>query len=370
MTAIDRLRHARTTVSIDRNSTAVHARFITACLIMLALIAVLLCVHIFVGTVGLTPAQVSNALLGQPEDPLHSQIVVGLRLPRALVAIVAGAMIGLSGALLQCITRNPLAEPGLLGVSAGGVLAVVTMIVYRSGQNPDSGLDSGVALPFVALAGGLAAGAMTYALSWKRGADPARLVLTGVLVGGMCSALTSVLMLWANEYQLSRVVRWTIGSTAGRVWSHWQMLWPFAIAALPLGMLCGRLINALQLGDDVARGLGVRLQAARGMMLFVSVALDAGAVAVVGPIGFIGLIGPHVARIVFGGDAHRLLPASALTSALLLIASDILARILTLSWLGWLTGLDVPDTAGIPVGAVTALLGAPFFLYLLLRRKK
>jgi iron complex transport system permease protein len=146
------------------------------------------------------------------------------------------------------------------------------------------------------------------------------------------------------------------------------MLWPFALAALPLGMLSAGLANALQLGDDVASGLGVHLQAARGALLLVSVMLDASAVAVVGPVGFIGLIGPHMARMLFGGDARRLFPLSALVSAMLLIAADILARTLTLGWIGGLTGLDVPDNAGIPVGAVTALLGAPFFLYLLLRR--
>jgi iron complex transport system permease protein len=317
----------------------------------------------------LTPTQVTNALFGRPEEALHGQIVVGLRLPRALVAVVAGAMIGLSGAILQSMTRNPLAEAGLLGVSAGGVLAVVMLIVTQGGRSPDSIVDSGVTLPFVAMAGGLTAGTLTYALSWQQGSDPARLILSGVLVGGMCSAMTSVLILWANEHQLLRVVHWTIGSTAGRVWSHWHTLWPFAIAALPLGMLSAGLANALQLGDDVASGLGVHLQAARGALLLVSVMLDVSAVAVVGPIGFIGLIGPHIARMMFGGDARRLFPLSALTSAALLIASDILARTLTLNWVGGLTGLDVPDNAGIPVGAVTALLGAPFFLYLLLRRK-
>lgn len=334
----------------------------------LALVALLI-VHIVVGTVELTPVQVLKALLGRAEALLHTQVVVGLRLPRSLVALVAGGMIGLAGALLQSLTRNPLAEPGLLGVSAGGVLAVVLLIVLRAGGARESLPDSGLALPLAALLGGLGTGLLTYSLSWKNGADPVRLVLTGVLIGGLCSALTSVLLLWANEYQMLRIVRWTIGSTAGRVWVHWHTLWPIALAALPLGLLCASLANALQLGDSIATSLGVRLERARATLLFAAALLDAGAVAVVGPISFVGLIGPHLARRLVGSDARRLLPLSVLLSALLLLAADILARTLTIGWIGSLTGLAVPDGAGIPVGAVTALLGAPFFLSLLFKRQ-
>ncbi|MBX3013037.1 MAG: iron ABC transporter permease [Caldilineaceae bacterium] len=327
----------------------------------------LLIIHIVVGAVELTPWQVFKALLGRAEELLHTQVVVGLRLPRALVAMVAGGMIGLSGALLQSITRNPLAEPGLLGVSAGGVLAVVLCIIFRSGSDAAL-LDSGLLLPGAALLGGLGSGILVYTLSWHNGADPVRLVLTGVLVGGLCSALTSVLLLWSDEYQMMRVVRWTIGSMAGRVWVHWHTLWPVALVAIPLGLLCASLANTLQLGDGLATGLGVRLERTRAALLLASVLLDAGSVAVVGPISFVGLIGPHMARRLVGGDARRLFPLSVLLSAMLLIAADILARTITIGWMGALMGLAVPDSVGVPVGAVTALLGAPFFLYLLLRR--
>lgn len=331
-------------------------------------IAGLLVLHIVVGTVELTPAQVLKALLGQAEEVLHSQVVVGLRLPRALVAIVAGGVLGLAGALLQTVTRNPLAEPGLMGVSSGGVLAVVLGIVLLPG-NLGQTIDAGLVLPLCALVGGMATGVLTYLLSWQRGSDPVRLVLTGVLVGGMCSAFTSILLLWADEYQMTRIIRWTIGSTSGRVWVHWHTIWPVAIVALPLGLLSAGLANALQLGDGVARGLGLRLEQVRLLLLFVSALLTAGAVAVVGNIGFIGLIGPHISRRVVGSDTRRLFPLSVAVSAILLLASDIIARTVTIGWVGGLTGLAVPENAGLPVGAVTALLGAPFFLYLLLRRR-
>jgi iron complex transport system permease protein len=334
-------------------------------------IVALVLLHIVVGTVELTPGQVLAALLDRTDDQLHRQVVWNLRLPRALIGVLAGAMFGLAGALLQTVTRNPLADPGLLGVSAGGVLAIVLGVTLGARLTAsDSLIDAGLLLPLLALLGGMLAGLLTYVLSWQGGSDPVRLVLAGVLVGGMCSALSSLLLLWADQYSAQRIVRWTIGSLSGRVWLHWHTIWPIALVALPLGLAGAGLANVLQLGDGVAAGLGLRVERARLLLLFASALLTAGAVAVVGNLGFIGLIGPHMARRMVGSDARRLLPLSALTTAMLLLISDIIARTLTIGWVGWLTGLAVPEGAGLPVGAVTALLGAPFFLYLLLRRQR
>ncbi|HYF61778.1 MAG TPA: iron ABC transporter permease [Herpetosiphonaceae bacterium] len=340
-------------------------------ILSLLAVAVLLIVHIVVGTVELTPRQVLAALLSQADDPLHRQVVWGLRLPRALVALVAGGMLGLAGAILQAVTRNPLADPGLLGVSSGGVLAVTLWIaVAAQVRDAESLPDSGLILPALAALGGMGTATLVYALSRQRGAtNMVRLVLTGVLVGGLCSALTSVLLLWANEYSMQRILRWTIGSTAGRVWVHWHTLWPAALLALPLGLGCAGLANALQLGDEVATSLGIGVERGRATLLFASALLTAGAVAVVGNVGFIGLVGPHMARRIAGGDVRRLFPLSVMLSGILLLLADILARTLSLDWLGRLTGLPLPEGAGLPVGAITALLGAPFFLYLLLRRQ-
>lgn len=338
------------------------------------LIMVLLIVlHIAVGTLDFSPRQIVLALFNQAEELLHRQVVWGLRLPRALVALVAGGMLGLSGAILQTITRNPLAEPGLMGVSSGAVLAIVLTIVIGAGGTIWDAVDSGLILPLVGMVGGLASGLLVYALSYQRGAvggsDPMRLVLVGVLVAGVNSALISVVLLAAQEEEIQRIVRWTVGSTSGRVWVHWGTIWPIALVAIPLGMLSIGWANALQLGDGVARGLGLRVERVRFVLLAVSALLTAGAVAVVGAVSFIGLIGPHAARLVAGGDVRRLFPLSVLFTAILLISSDIVARTITIGWVGLLTGLDIPDAAGLPVGAVTALLGAPFFLFLLLRGK-
>jgi iron complex transport system permease protein len=329
----------------------------------------LLVLHIVVGTVDLSAQQVMAALANRAEDPLHRQVVWELRLPRALVAIVAGGMLGLAGAIMQTVTRNPLADPGLLGISAGAVLAVVLWIVLGPGQGAGGTADGGLLLPLLAFTGGMATGLVVYLLSWQGGIESTRLVLAGVLVGSMCSAFTAVLMLWAGEQNAMRILRWTIGSTAGRVWVHWHTIWPVALAAVPLGLACAGLANALQLGDGIAAGLGLRVERVRLLLLSIATLLTAGAVAVVGAIGFIGLMGPHVARRMVGSDVRRLYPASVLLTAALLLAADIGARTLTIGWLGTLTGLDIPEAAGLPVGAVTALLGAPFFLSLLLRRR-
>ena len=326
---------------------------------MVALVVALATLHIGLGTVRIAPGEIVAALLDRAADPVHRQIVWELRVPRTLIALVAGAMLGLAGALLQAITRNPLASPGLTGVSAGGVLAVVASLSFAP-----AGL-AGEVLPLLALAGGLATIALVYALSWQGGSDPTRLALSGILVGAICSAIT-MLVLVLDAQRLSSVLRWIIGSVNGRVWVHWAILWPWALVALPLGLLSAGAANALGLGDTTATGLGQRPERARAALLFVAALLTAGAVAVVGAIGFVGLIGPHLARRLVGDDARRAFPLSAVVAAAILLAADVVAQALTLEFpLG-----DATRRAGLPVGALTALLGAPFFLYLMLREER
>lgn len=325
-----------------------------------ALVIALAALHIGLGTVRIAPGEVAAALLDRAADPVHRQIVWELRLPRTLIALVAGAMLGLAGALLQAITRNPLASPSLTGVSAGGVLAVVAWLSFAP-----AGLAAAGVLPLLALAGGLTTITLVYALSWQGGSDPTRLALSGILVGAICSAITLILLV-LDAQRIGSVLRWIIGSVNGRVWVHWEILWPWALAALPLGLLSAGAANALGLGDATAAGLGQRPERARAALLFVAALLTAGAVAVVGAIGFIGLIGPHLARRLVGDDARRAFPLSAVVAAAILLAADVVAQALTLEFpFG-----DATRRAGLPVGALTALLGAPFFLYLMLREER
>jgi iron complex transport system permease protein len=336
----------------------VNTRALLVLAVGLLTIVGLFVVYLGVGAVALAPGDVLLALLNRATDPVHRQIVWELRVPRALVGTVSGALLGLAGALLQAITRNPLAEPGLTGVSAGGVLAAVSWLTYGTGGT--------ATLPFIAVLGGAAAGACVYLLARNRSGstNPMHIALVGVLVSAVLSAATSLLLI-RNTEALGSILLWLIGSLNGRVWTHWALLWPWALVALPLGLLSAGLANALQLGDEIAGGLGLAIERARAVLLAIAVLLTAGAIAVVGAIGFVGLIGPHLARRLVGEDARRVFPVSVVLSAGLLLGADTLAQLLTLNP----PFATTPYRAGLPVGAVTALLGAPFFLYLLRQKQ-
>ncbi len=333
-------------------------RFLLALGLSLAAVLLFFVVHLGVGSVNLPPEAVVAALRGVPLDSTHHNIVMNLRLPRALIAVVAGAMLGLAGAILQSLVRNPLAEPSLTGISAGAVLGAVLWLTRGDLATP------GRSLPPVTLAGGLASGVLVYALSWQRRIDPARLILTGVFVGAVLSAITSFVLL-LNQAYLASTLLWLIGSLNGLAWIHWSTLWPWALVTMIAGFGCAGYANAVQLGDDTAQSLGVRLETTRALLLVVAAALTSGAVAVVGAVGFIGLVGPHIARILVGQDARRLYPISALIAGSLLLGADSLAQSISFNP----PFAANPQRAGIPVGAVTALLGAPVLLILLRRRR-
>jgi iron complex transport system permease protein len=336
----------------------------------LLLVGALLLLHISIGTVPIPPAQALAVLaqhaaaklhavagwnLALPQDwavdQLTNTVIWDLRLPRALIAVLAGALLALAGAILQALTGNPLAEPDLTGASAGGVFfAVLWVSGSMAGWEFAPG---GLELPFVVMAGSLLAGGLVYFLSWQRRTSAVRLVLTGVLLTTILKAATSLILLW-KQNAVGAILLWMIGSLNGRTWVHWAVLWPWALVALPLGLACAGMANGLQLGDEVAASLGLRVERTRALLLAVAIMLTAGAVAAVGGLGFLGLIAPHVARRLVGDDARRVFPLSAALGAALLLAADVAAR-------------GVIDVVALPVGAVMALLGAPFLMVLLRR---
>ena len=317
----------------------------------LLIVAALLVLHISVGTVDVSPGDVVNVLTGQQTAELTHTVVWELRLPRALVAICAGAMLALAGAILQSLTGNPLAEPDLTGASAGGVLFAVLWLSRQLVGWSTAPPSAEVAL--IALLGAMASGGLVYALSWQRRTSAVRLVLTGVLVATIMRALTSLVLL-RNQNAIGGIVLWIIGSLNGRTWTHWDAIWPWALVGLPLGLVCAGAANGLQLGDDIAAGLGMRVERVRALLLFVAVLLTAGAVSVVGALAFLGLIAPHLARRIAGDDARRVFPLSAVMGAILLLVADIVSR-------------SVAQPNELPVGALMSLLGAPFLMFLLWR---
>lgn len=319
----------------------------------LLLVLGLLIAHVSIGTADISPKGVIDVLTGRQVDKVTYTIIHDLRLPRALVAVLAGAMLALAGAIMQAVTRNPLAEPDLTGASAGAVLfAVLWLSRDMIGLNV---APPGVGVPAVAMLGSVLTGGFVYVLSQGRGrqSNTVRLVLTGVMVSAVLRSLTSLVLL-KNQNAIGGILLWIIGSLNGRTWVHWDTIWPWAIVTLPLGMACASLANVLHIGDDMATGLGLKVERVRALLLLVAVLLTAGAVSVVGALGFIGLIAPHLTRRMVGNDARRVFPLSAILGAALLLLADIVARGLT-------------RVVDLPVGAVMALVGAPFLIYLLRR---
>lgn len=278
----------------------------------------------------------------------YSHLVLQLRLPRTLLAWPVGAALAVSGALVQGVTRNPLAAPDVIGVTSGAGLAAA-FVVLVLGDMPLW------ALPLSAFAGGLAAALLVYRLAWRGGVSPMHLALVGVAVTQLFAAGIDYLAS-AQADRVALAVIWLRGSLWGRNWDHLILTLPL-VPLLPASLLFAKRLNLLALGDAAAQALGVSVNSTRTQALLLAVLLASGAVAVAGTVAFIGLLAPHLARMLVGADHRRLLPLSALLGGLLLLLADTLGR-------GLLSPLEVP------AGIMTALLGAPYFLYLLSRHRR
>ncbi|KSZ57337.1 iron ABC transporter [Rhodococcus pyridinivorans KG-16] len=329
------------------------ARMVIVCALIVVATAVLLSISLGRGDYPLSPLQVVEVLLGGGER-LDRFIVFDLRLPRGVAAVVVGAALAVSGAITQSVSRNALASPDILGITAGASAAAVALIVVTSGGSI-VGLLATLGLPMSALLGALLTAAVIYLLAWRRGADGFRLVLIGIGINAMLIALTQWMLVSADINDVSRAQVWLTGSLNGVSWSQ---VVPAAIALLLVGgwaATASFTVGALRLGDDTARSLGVKLQTQQALLLIAACALAAVATAAAGPIGFVALAAPQIAlRLV--GSAGSPIIASALTGALFVVAADLIAR----------TILPVP----LPVGLVTSALGGPFLLYLLVRSNR
>ncbi|MEV6315370.1 iron ABC transporter permease [Streptomyces sp. NPDC051776] len=310
------------------------------------------------GSTDIAPDQVWSVvfrrLSGEPPRPGTDDLIVWqLRVPRALLAVIVGAGLGLVGTATQSLVRNPLADPYLLGISNGASLGAVAAIVFGASA---AGL-LGLGLSAAAFLGALGAFVLVWATARRGGTfSPLRLVLAGVAIGQFLSGFTSFLVLRTeDEQQTHSVLFWLMGSLGG---ASWSLLGLPALAVLGAGLALqarARGLNALTMGDETAAGVGVDVTRLRRELLVVTSLLTGCLVAVSGAIAFVGLMVPHVCRLLVGGDHRRLLPVSALTGALLLVVVDIVCR-------------TAMDTQELPVGVVTSLVGAPTLLYLLDRR--
>lgn len=273
------------------------------------------------------------------------QIIWNIRLPRTLVAALVGLNLALAGAILQAVMKNPLADPHIIGISSGAGLAGIIVLVLLPNME--------YLLTPVAFIGALAAAALIYLLAWKGGIRPIRIILAGVAVSAFLgSGISALLVLYSDR--VHGALMWMVGGLAARSWPHLTILLPYSVCGALFAFWGARQLNILSLGDEVARGLGLKVELTRIMMTAVAALLAASAVSVVGLLGFVGLIVPHASRLLVGSDYRFLLPASALLGMGVVTLSDTLARTLF-------------SPIEIPVGIIMAFIGAPFFLYLLRR---
>jgi iron complex transport system permease protein len=317
---------------------------------MIALVVLAGLASLALGAVSLTPARVLAAMAGQG-DPIAQTIVLELRLPRAVLGLAVGAMLGLSGAVLQGYLRNPLAEPSVLGASNAAALGAVAAIYFGLAEwHP-------VILPLLAITAGLVALLLLFALAGGS-ESPLTLILAGIAISTLASAGTSLaLNLSSNPFAAMEIMTWLLGSIENRSAAHVWIALPCILAGIALLLFDGHALDALSLGEDGARSLGVNLKRTRArLMLGVAIGVG-GAVAVSGSVGFVGLIVPHLVRPFTDRSPSAILVPSMLGGAVLLTLADVLVRI-------------IPTASELKLGVVTAFLGVPVFLVYLLRERR
>lgn len=315
---------------------------------LVALLAVLCLLSVAVGTRGVVWTDVVAALGGQADSV--GQAAVYVRIPRTLLALVAGAALGLAGAIMQGVTRNPLADPGILGVNQGAWLAVVIGVVWFD-------IASAYAYIWTAILGAGCSAVFVYVVGslGRGGATPLKLALAGTATSIAFYSMVVAVVLQRTDLA-GGIHSWQIGGVGGATFDGISRVLPFLAAGSIVGLLSARKLNSLAMGDELASGLGENAAMARGVAALGAILLCGATTAVCGPIGFVGLVVPHLCRLLIGVDHRWLLPFSALAGACLLIAADIIGRI-------------VARPAELEVGIVTALVGAPFFIWVVRRQR-
>lgn len=313
--------------------------------VLFAILIILCLISIAVGSAGYSIPEIMREMMKEENNPVKV-IVMNLRLPRILLAIMIGACLSASGALLQSVMKNPLADPGTIGVSSGAATVASTILLLFPTMTGS--------LPVFAFIGAGLACLLIYSMAWKNGVDPTRIILSGVAINSVLGAYTALLQL-LNSDSLQGVLAFLNGSLSGKSWYQVRILSIYAGIGLVLAFCCVKNANALQLGDEMAKSLGINVNISRIMLSAVAAFLAASTVAVAGIIGFVGLVVPHIARILVGSNYKVMIPVSIVLGADVLLFADTIGRTIV-------PGMEIP------VGIVMAVSGGPFFLYML--RKK
>lgn len=334
-----------TELRVQQGKTSSHRTRRISLLVVFAVLAFLGClVSVIKGSVEIPPAEVWQTICGGVQG-VHAQILLNIRLPRTIVAALVGINLALSGAILQAIMKNPLADPHIIGISSGaGLTGIFVMLLFPGYE---------YLITPAAFVGAMGAAVCIYILAWKNGIRPIRIILAGVAVSAFLGAGISALMIFYSD-RVHGALMWMVGGLSARSWPQVEIIYPYTILGVLLAFFGAKHLNILQLGDEIAKGLGLHVELTRIALTAVASILAASAVSVVGLLGFVGLIVPHAARLLVGSDYRFLLPASALLGAAVVTFSDTFARV-----------AFAPTE--LPVGILMAVLGAPFFLFLLRR---
>ena len=344
--ATQALQAARQRERLDGTGLALRGLGLLVGFAVLILVAV---ISLRIGSIGISTSDAWSALFNYDAQEYNQTVVRSLRLPRTVIALAVGAALAVAGATMQAVTRNPLADPTILGVSSGATFAIVTASYYL-------GLTSPSQYIWFAFAGALAASMLVFAIgsAGRDGPSPIKLALAGVVISALLGSWASALLL-LDETTLDTVRFWLAGSVAGRDLGTFWFLSPFLLGGSLAMIFLGHQLNVLNLGDDYARALGMRTGRVRLICALLVVLVVGAAVSAAGPIAFVGLATPHIVRSIIGPDYRWVLPFSAITGAVLLTMADVTGRI-------------VAKPAEIQVGIMTAVVGAPFLIYLARQR--
>lgn len=337
------------------NQAKVKRRFALALVVLLLALVGGIVLSLSLGTMSVTPAELWRTLTGEGTKQ-QNLAVFTIRLPRIAIAILVGGALAVSGTILQSVTHNDLAEPSILGISSGAAMFVVVYIYLTNGNNYYSMPTFTVyTMPIIALAGGICAAFIIYALAWKRGMKPTRLLLMGIAVNAAFYALIIVLQLRFDNKDFNRVLAWTSGSIWGSTWSYVIAVGPLILLLCGIAIYKSRWLDVYTLGDETAYGLGVEVERQRRRLIILSVALAAVATSVAGSVAFVGLMAPHISRRIVGPRHKYLTTVAMLMGMLLVVAADIIAK-------------NMFAPIEIHLGIVVSLIGVPYFIYLMLKQ--
>ena len=328
-------------------------KFVLVIGILISLIFITFLASLNMGSLSIEPGDVIKTLIGQGSKS-HEIAIFKLRLPRIVIAILVGTALATAGTILQGVTKNDLADSGILGINSGAALFVVVYIYLMNGNVYDGMSNLTIfTMPVVALCGAIFGAFLIYALAWKNGINSSRLLLIGI---GINTAFTSILTIFQLRFttqEFNRVMAWTSGSIWGASWKYVLAVLPFILIFMAFTIYKSRYLDTLNLGDEVATGLGIEVEKERRKLIIYAVILAGVATSVAGSIGFLGLVAPHIGRKLVGPKHKKLIPTASLIGILILLVSDTISR-----------NLIAPME--IPVGIVVAIIGVPYFIYLML----